>query len=186
MAALYLHHALFSDDYLPAPSVTRTSHDRYTSSLSSATLRATLDYSHPTEPLLQQDESNVASVAYADLLSQQPGHPSELSVVPNCGLSLQSDTVTSRERARLLEQASRRKLRYSRRWVGTSLCIIGVCTVALPYHELLTSVDAFHQVYGQPIARYVISLRSHYTPHKVDCTLLSLWASFRCYLWHSQ
>ena len=131
MAALYLHHALFSDDTSPPPTVAWMSHDRHASSLSSTTLRTTFDYSHPTEPLLQPDGVNAAAAAYADLLSQQPGHPSEPRASWMSGLTLQPGPLTTSEQKRVREQISRRRLRRSRRWIGITFGVIGAVSSRL-------------------------------------------------------
>ena len=114
MAALYLHHALFTPDSPSPPSVAhRSSHgSHHYSSPSSATLRtSTSEHSHPTEPLLNGPYLQAA--AYQDILANQPVY-SEVSRTTSwttAGLSPSGDPVTSRERRGQWERFVRRKLR---------------------------------------------------------------------------
>jgi hypothetical protein len=71
MAALYLHNALFS----PQPPPTPHTRSRTISTASTHTLRPSGDFHHPTESLMTARTSE--SVAFKELLQEQPRHPEE-------------------------------------------------------------------------------------------------------------
>lgn len=116
MAALYLHNAIFSPEIPQSPTpvvdIYPRHHRRNQSSLSSIaaapSVRTSNDFSHPTEPLLHSDMSG--SMAYADLLSRQPMHPNGPQPGWDLGLSLVSDSPTTRENKYVWEQSIKKRL----------------------------------------------------------------------------
>ena len=125
MAALYLHQALFAND-TPPPTAQpyRNSRGAYDLSLSTATLRtSSSEHSHPTEPLLTGPYA--PSIAYQDILANQPVLSEANRTSWTTGLSLAGDPVTSTERKRQWERLVRKKLRRLR-WAKRVLeAIIG-------------------------------------------------------------
>ena len=119
MAALYLHHAIFSPEAshttLPSAGVYSPQHIRDLSSQSTVTVipsfRTSRDseFSHPTEPLLHPDTSGF--LAYADLLSRQPTHPGGPQPGWDLGLSLAGDPPTTKERKDTWERTIKLRLR---------------------------------------------------------------------------
>ncbi|KAJ7258079.1 hypothetical protein B0H12DRAFT_1232384 [Mycena haematopus] len=101
MAALYLHNSIWVPDAAETP----LPHGRSTSSATLQTLQIS-DISHPGQPLLPTSES----LAYLDLLSHQPNHPTAPRGSP-MGLSLDGDPTTMRERKGYLEKTVRKRLR---------------------------------------------------------------------------
>lgn len=141
MAALYLHNAMFSQDAPAHPSLTHLpipgpssdpytpKHSRHQSSQSVApsfiTSTSEYAYSHPTEPLLHPETTNSGSLAYADLLSRQPHHPSGPGPGWDMGLSLVGDVPTLPERKATWEAVIRKRLRRLRLTKGALEGLIG-------------------------------------------------------------
>lgn len=122
MAALYLHHALFTND-TPAPSVApRTGrvlpHNRQLSSFSSVTLQEPSEMSHASTPLF---DTYADSPVYQDLLSRQPPHPLEGSAITE--LTFEGDPITYREQRGRWEKGVRTKLRRLK-WARRLLTVI--------------------------------------------------------------
>jgi hypothetical protein len=67
------------------------------------------DFSHPTDSLLHPGTSG--SLAYADLLSRQPAHPSGPQPGWDLGLSLIGDPPTINERRDTWERAVKMRLK---------------------------------------------------------------------------
>ncbi|KAF8064334.1 hypothetical protein FPV67DRAFT_1504536 [Lyophyllum atratum] len=124
MAALYLHNALHISDYEPTSS---NPHTRNVSLISNATLQNTSEFSHPTEPLLHSNTSE--SVAYLDLLSRQPTHPSGPRTTWTTSLSLDGDPVSTRERKGYREHFVKKQLRRLKLYKGSLEIIMGAFAV---------------------------------------------------------
>ncbi|KAJ7055207.1 hypothetical protein C8F01DRAFT_1159788 [Mycena amicta] len=124
MAALFLHNSLWVPD--PDADPQRT-HGRTTSSSTLQTLQFS-ESSHPTQPLLHSATSE--AVAYLDLLSRQPTHPSfPRSRGAPAGLSFDGDPTTLRERKTIQEQTVRRRLRRLQVMMRVLEVIIGAWAV---------------------------------------------------------
>lgn len=94
--------------------------------ISNATLLTTTsEHSHPTEPLLHSHTSE--SVAYLDLLSRQPTHPSAPHLGWTTSLSLNGDPITSRERKGFREHFVKRRLRRFNVIKGILEFVMGRC-----------------------------------------------------------
>jgi len=116
MAALYLHNAMFSPVALqdPVQGTFSPQHRHKLSSQSNMTTapsyRTSLsEFSHPTDSLLYPGTSG--SLAYADLLSRQPMHPSGPQPGWDLGLSLIGDPPTMNERRDTWERAVKMRLK---------------------------------------------------------------------------
>ncbi|OCH92565.1 hypothetical protein OBBRIDRAFT_773220 [Obba rivulosa] len=120
MAALYLHHALFSTEpSLPPSLVLRAPsraghHERQLSNITTVT--SISDNTHPTESLLHGSGSTV----YLDLLARQPSHPNERLRAALDGLDLHGDPITPREYRSRWEHTIRKRLR-TLRWTSRAL-----------------------------------------------------------------
>ncbi|KAF5376748.1 hypothetical protein D9615_007895 [Tricholomella constricta] len=125
MAALYLHNAIHAPDYDPNSST--SPHRRNVSSISNATLQSTSEFSHPTEPLLHPSTSE--SVAYLDLLSRQPTHPSVRRPEWTTSLSLDGDPVTPRERKVFRDHSVKMQLRRMSLYKGSLEIMMGAFAV---------------------------------------------------------
>ncbi|KAJ6465697.1 hypothetical protein C8R45DRAFT_490772 [Mycena sanguinolenta] len=128
MAALYLHNSIWGPDATETPSP-------HTRTISSATIQTlpVSELSHPTQPLLHSSTSE--SVAYLDLLSHQPNHPTAPRGSP-VGLSFDGDPTTMRERKGYLEKVVRKRLRRLK-------AIIAILEVIMVCWSLYTTVRYF-------------------------------------------
>jgi len=126
MAAIYLHNAIFSPEpsQSPIPVTYSPRHSRNLSSQSSMTgSRTSQEYSYPTAPLLPAEVSG--SLAYADILSRQPMHPSGPQPGWDMGLSLVGDQPTMAERIDTWERAVKRRLKWLRSIKGALELLMG-------------------------------------------------------------
>ncbi|KAF7308031.1 hypothetical protein MKEN_01165300 [Mycena kentingensis (nom. inval.)] len=143
MAALFLHNSI----WVPDPDADddndhgRSSHVRTTSS---STLQFS-EQSHPTQPLLHSATSE--SVAYMDLLSRQPTHPSlPRSQGAPSGLSFDGDPTTMRERKDMQERVVRRRLRRLRRMTA----VLEVIVAAWAAYTTVRYFLAYTQINSSP------------------------------------
>ena len=124
MAALYLHNAFWSG----RSSNSRNSpHTRQLSNISNHTLRTVTSESscHPTEPLLVSTTSE--SLAYQDLLSRQPTHPSGPQPGWDLGCNFEGDQTTMQERKGHRDQGVRRRIKRLRLAKGVLELVMGEC-----------------------------------------------------------
>jgi hypothetical protein len=124
MAALYLHNAFWSG----RSSNSRNSpHTRQLSNISNHTLRTVTSESscHPTEPLLVSTTSE--SLAYQDLLSRQPTHPSGPQPGWDLGFNFEGDQTTMQERKGHRDQGVRRRIKRLRLAKGVLELVMGEC-----------------------------------------------------------
>ncbi|KAK7055563.1 hypothetical protein R3P38DRAFT_2847836 [Favolaschia claudopus] len=126
MAALYLHNSIWVPDATESPrGASPHPHARTTSNATIQTLPIS-DLSHPTQPLLHSSTSE--SVAYMDLLSRQPNHPTH----PRGSameLSFDGDPTTVRERKGYFEKVVRRRLRRLKAGIAVLEVIIAAWSI---------------------------------------------------------
>jgi len=147
MAALYLHNAFWSG----RSSNSRNSpHTRQLSNISNHTLRTVTSESscHPTEPLLVSTTSE--SLAYQDLLSRQPTHPSGPQPGWDLGFNFEGDQTTMQERKGHRDQGVRRRIKRLRLAKGVLELVMGGWAV----YNLIRYFQAYF-IYTSPTGRAV-------------------------------